>query len=105
MISKEDFTIQMNNLVTYRQKQDERLEHLNAAFPDAMSMLDDVSERLFDQYVYFLSAEMDDSNDFIGYYIFDNDMGKSKLKVTVGSKDFILDNIDALWKVITFGKE
>jgi hypothetical protein len=101
MISKEDFIIQMNNLITYRQKQDERLEYLNKAFPDAISMLDDVSEKLFDQYVAFLSKEVNDIHDWISYYIFEDDMGKKKCKIVDDNNNkLVLDTLDKLWKTI-----
>jgi|WetSurMetagenome_2_1015567.scaffolds.fasta_scaffold1745543_1 hypothetical protein len=102
MLSKEKFIIHMNNLLTYRQKQDERLEYLNKAFPDASSMIDEISERLFDQYVHFLSVEVDDENDWISYYIFDNDCGKNKRSVELNNKKFKLDSIEKLWKVINY---
>jgi hypothetical protein len=105
MITKEKFLVQINNLIIYRKAQDIRLDYLNKAFPDANSMLDESAEKLFDQYIQFLSTQVNDTCDWISYYIFDNDMGKNKNKVTIGKKEWKLTSSKVLWEVINYKEE
>ena len=74
-------------------------------FGNGDSKFNDITGKLFD--VYLTQLEMNlHSDDFISWFIFENNCGKKKLKMFLNNKEYVISNIDELVNfLIEYNKE
>lgn len=108
MISLEQFKLYYEPIIKYNKEFSTTADALDTMFPSSY-VVPELGSHLLDSYIEMLTDIMEDSEDFIAYYVFECEDGKKPMKVTIpdgdSEKEILLDSLDKLYEIIMWENE
>lgn len=100
-MTKESFITYMDSIRMFQAESDSLNSNLSAISPGAIC---EVGYKFLDDYIKLLSEAVGDEDDWIEWYVFENNMGKRGMKAGYGGKEKKITTLDQLWGLIQEGK-
>lgn len=94
-----EFENRFKPILTYLEERDRANEGLKLLASTSYCSID-IGGNLLDRYIRLLEEVVGDSLNMISWYVFDNDLGKNKFTVSVGSKSYKIKNLKDLYNLI-----
>jgi len=101
-MTKESFFIYMKSIQHFLAELDNLTKGIASIAPGSVC---EVGYHFLDDYIKLLSEAAGDDSDWIEWYVFENEMGKRKLKAGYGGKEKKITNLDQLCDLIQEGKK
>lgn len=99
-LTYEEFAKWFSVLREFRQQVDQRHELLSKMYPEC-NPIDDLGEKMFEAYTQMLSIMMEDSGEWIDYYIWEAGMGEEDRSVIVDGTKWPLRTVEDLYRIMT----
>ena len=100
-MDKADFAIYLNDISMFMNELDSLNEHISAIAQGAVC---DIGGHFLDSYIALLSESVGDDDNWVDWFVWENDFGKKKLKAGYDGKEKKVCNVDQLWELIEEGK-
>jgi hypothetical protein len=100
-VTKPQFIAKINEIKRFSGEIDILNAHLRAIAPGAICEFGGV---FLDNYIRLLSEMVGDDDNWISWYVFDNDLGMRKMEAGYDGHVVKITSIDMLWKLIELSK-
>ena len=101
-MDKSDFAEYINAIAKFNSELDSINGHISAIAPGAVC---DIGGHFLDSYIALLSESVGDDNNWVDWFVWEDDFGKKKLKAGYDGKEKKICNVDKLWELIEEGKK
>ena len=101
-MTKESFFIYMKSIRYFLAELDNLTKGVASIAPGGVC---EVGGKFLDDYVALLSEAVGDEDNWINWYVFENEMGKRRLAAGYDGKDKKITNLDQLWGLIQEGRK
>lgn len=100
-MTKESFFIYMKSIQQFLNESDSLNSNLKAITHGAIC---EVGYHFLDDYIKLLSEAVGDADNWIEWYVFENDMGKKRMKAGYNEEPKRIVTLDQLWDLIQIGR-
>ncbi len=108
MLSLDQFKEYYEPITQYNEEFDKNVKAVKLMFPSSYTV-PELGTHLLDNYISLLSKMMNDTDEFISYYVFDCEDGKKPMSVEIpngeGTIEILLDSVDQLYNLIVWENE
>ena len=101
-MNKKEFAECINDIRLFCAEIDSLNSHIDAIAPGAIC---DIGNMFLDSYVDLLSRHVEDNDNWINWFVYENEFGVDKMKAGYDGKEKPIKNIDDLWALIQEGKK
>jgi len=91
----------MGDLAVFMDERDTLNDHIRAIAPGAYC---EIGGRFIDSYIKLLSQSVGDCDNWVEWFVFENDMGDNHMMAGYDDKETRIRNLDDLWSLIEEGK-
>jgi len=101
-MDKAEFFDCMGDLAVFMDERDTLNDHIRAIAPGAYC---EIGGRFIDSYIKLLSASVGDYDNWIEWFVFENDMGDRAMMAGYDDKETRIMNLNDLWALIEEGNK
>ena len=101
-MDKAEFFDRMGDLAVFMDERDTLNDHIRAIAPGAYC---EIGGRFIDSYIKLLSESVGDHDNWIEWFVFENDMGDRAMVAGYDDKETRIMNLNDLWALIEEGNK
>jgi len=99
-MKKKDKIELINKVINHYKQTSNEVNKINDVFKTCDFPFADCYYKLFDDYCKEISLRIGDTNDWIGWFIYENDCGTRNMEVIINKKTFKINSVQSLVDII-----